>query len=453
MKMRVTGRWGWLIVAVAVMLSALQAQVDSLSLGDCLEQALAGNHELKAIEREAEAGAARAEGARRERYPELTAIGSYSGHLEPTRVGALTANGATGTFTRQLWQAGAGLVLPVYTGGRLEARQRAEALLAGAAKLDSASFREQLAVQVAEVYHGMLAVGAVLTSLERSREALEAQEAQIEALVREEKAAEVDLLRVRVRMATLEQQRIEVSNEADHLRETMNVLMARPARSAWLPRDDLQGMAETPGSAETVEAAQPGTFSERADEAAARQRQLAADSLTEAARSGTRPSLQLEALWSVRGDAEGHDSFDDGIVGLSVRWDFWDSGRTRYAVIEAAARARAQAERLAAVRTRRQFEWQVASDSLQAAGERLKVARLSVASAREALRIEQRKYDSGKGLISDVLGAEAAALEAESLLAKAQSDRLNALARCDHARGTIFSNDAWLPAFRQASSL
>lgn len=447
--MRANGHLGRILIFVTIWMACTAAsRGDVLSLRDCLELALAGNHDLKAIEQEGEAGTARAEGAKRERYPELFATANWQSHLEPTRVGAITSNGQTGTFTRNLWQAGAGLTVPVYTGGRLQAREQAEALLAQAAELDTTTFREQLAVQVAEVYHGMLALGSLVKSLDRSRMALEAQETQIKALVREEKAAEVDLLRIQVRMATLEQQRIEVRNEESILRTTMNVLMARPARTAWDPEDALAGTSGTQDPSE----AHPETFAERADEAAARQRQMAAGSLAEAARGDALPALQLEASWSVRGDRDGHESFDDGIVGLSVRWDFWDSGRTRQAVLEAKARERAQAQRLAAIRSRRQVEWEQARDSLNAAEERLRVARLSVDSAREAQRIEQRKYDSGKGLISDVLSAEAAALEAESLLAKARADRLNALARCDHARGTIFTGQAWLPAFKNLSA-
>lgn len=430
--------------------SSLAGQsAQSMGLADCLETALRANHDLSALEHNAEASAARADNASRQRYPTLALQGGLESHVEPMRIGAITANGEMGSFSRDLWSAGIGVAVPLYTGGQINALQQATDLLASAAESETQAFRERLSVAVAEGFHNLLAMESLLRSLERSEEALKAQESRIESLMREQKAAEVDLLRIQVRLATLEQQRIEAGQQAMLLNQGLNVLMGRPSDVPWVPASTSEEQAML---SDAIHDNLEWSVGDRSDEVAAGHRRDALEATVTAVAADHRPRVQLEAAWSARGDWYAEDDYDDAVVGLTVRWNLWDAGRTRSRIAEARADVRAQEARLTAIRERRALEFQQSLTSLSAAEKRVRVARLSVGSALEALRIEQQKYDAGKGLISDVLGSEAAALEAESLLARAEADRLNALARCDFARGVLFTQEAWLPAFRQILS-
>ncbi|MFN2329529.1 MAG: efflux RND transporter permease subunit [Chromatocurvus sp.] len=77
--------------------------------------------------------------------------------------------------------------------------------------------------------------------------------------------------------------------------------------------------------------------------------------------------------------------------------------------------------------------------------ERLKVAVLATETAAESLRIEQSKYTQSKGTIIDVLGAETASLEAESLFIRAEADVKISRAAVDFARGAALSPRAAWP--------
>jgi outer membrane protein TolC len=59
----------------------------------------------------------------------------------------------------------------------------------------------------------------------------------------------------------------------------------------------------------------------------------------------------------------------------------------------------------------------------------------SIALARESLRIEQQKYDLGKGAIVDVLDAQAALLESETTYYRVLSEFHTALAQLKFAIG------------------
>jgi outer membrane protein TolC len=76
------------------------------------------------------------------------------------------------------------------------------------------------------------------------------------------------------------------------------------------------------------------------------------------------------------------------------------------------------------------------------AEERLTLARASLDQAREALRVEQIRYEAGMGTSADVLDAHAALLGAESLLAQALYDHAVARAGLDRAAGNLLAAPA-----------
>ena len=87
------------------------------------------------------------------------------------------------------------------------------------------------------------------------------------------------------------------------------------------------------------------------------------------------------------------------------------------------ARAGVQVEVLSAVR------------QIESAEAREAVARASVAQARESQRIIRDRYDAGMAGVTDVLGAAAAVLNAETSRVSAVADRIAAQAALDSAIG------------------
>ena len=72
---------------------------------------------------------------------------------------------------------------------------------------------------------------------------------------------------------------------------------------------------------------------------------------------------------------------------------------------------------------------------LRAARERVEATRAAVAQARESLRVEEEKHALGRGAIVDVLDAQSALLEAQTLHYRALADRHVARYRLDLAVG------------------
>lgn len=413
-----------------------------LELKACMGKLVAHNYELRARYLDAGAQASSARQAERERWPRLSVTGTVQRHREGQRIEQPSPNAGAMSYSRTLGLAGIELALPLYTGGRLQANQRIEERLAEAAGAGAADFRDRSLLELIEGYHQLQALAYLIESVEASVEALEAQLEQIDAMVRQEKAADVDRLRVQVRLSTLEQERIRILDTKVQIRESLNFLMGQEAGTDWQ-------IASMPEAGSAGGSAEIDRQQEREDEKTARLRREAAEAGVDVARSYWQPSAQLIGGWTARSGFSGSKRYDDSFVGLSLSWDIWDGGVRRYRVAEALQSREAASLREAGVRANRRADWERAVSALRSARERLNVSLSHRTSALETLRIEQRKYEEGHGTITEVLDAEAAALETESLIAAAQADFFVALARRDFAAGSFFQAEASHPDLRE----
>lgn len=420
-----------------------------MSLRACLEAAAHSNYELRARLLEVQAQEARSEYSERERWPLVSVFAAVQQHSVAQRIDQPSANMQLATFSRSLALGGIGLSLPLYTGGGLEAQEQMNAQLAEAARWDAGSFRDQTLLNTLQLYHKMQALDFLTESVEASIRALQAQSERIDALIRQQKAADVDRLRVQVRLASLEQQRIEIRSQWRDVREALNFLMGVPAGSEW----GIEKMSDSGEESELNRMPSAAPEGKREDELAARMRREATGSRLEMVRAGKLPNVKLESSWNLRSGMEGAETYDDAVVALSVSWDLWDSGRRKQLEREADMLHRASQTRESAVSARRRQEQESTASALDSANERLRVALQNQATAAEALRIEQRKYEEGRGTISEVLDAEAASLESDSLIALARADYYVALAQRDYANGQLFNEHAGHPALQQPLSI
>ena len=430
------------VLVLGLVLSSVRAAEPArLTINDCLQEALAANHAVLGRGAENEAAAARAAGAAAARRLRLGVVGAAQYTSDALRVRPITSANLPGVFARDTWQVSGVASLPVYAGGRLAAEQAAARLLAEATAGDLSFARQALAVRVVAVFEEALAAEAVIRSLDQSRATLTAQLERIDALLRQQKAAEVDRLRVAVRLARVDQSAIEARSRLEVLQATLAVLMGRDPAVNWIT------VGELPVPAEARPLSSPD-FGERADETAAAARATASTQQERAARAGWLPSVDATAAWGPRSDFDGRENYNTGFVGVAVSWNVWDFGRTSARVAEARATTRVRQEAASETVLQRRLEFTTADSALRSAAGRIDASRLAGEQARESLRIEQRKYDLGQGTIVDVLDAQAASVEADSLRARALADHAISLAARDFAEGKIFTTTAATPFLR-----
>jgi outer membrane protein TolC len=331
--------------------------------------------------------------------------------------------------------------MPVFAGGRLVNEMRAAALLSQSAGQRMVRTREELVFNVTRVFYAILAREKMLASLRFSHSALESHLKRVTELIDAEKAAWVDRLRTEVRLADVRQRLVAEMNTLTIQKRLLMNLMGMEATSASLT---LRGELEADGAAALLPAEEgvAAAYVRRPDYLAARKELEAQAHRVDVARGVQSPVVGLFAAyggrWAVnpgQTPSGTHDAEDVGRVGIGVELPLYQGGRIRARIHEERAKLAAAQERLRKLEQQIRLEVETAFLNHESASERIRMLKKSVEQAKESLRIEQQKYELGKGKIVDVLDAQAALLEAETNYYQALADRHVAQAQIRLATG------------------
>lgn len=433
-----------LALNISVAANAVNEAIPTLTAKDLVAAAIEAHPDLATFQARLDASGAQARERTADRFPRLSVEAGSQHFNDPTRIRPPLPN-TTPTYARDLWSGDLVLSWTAYSGGRLSAAERAARLLEEASQADLRFFQERMATRVAQLYFEFSARKAIIRASEKSLQSLREQAKQVGQLLEQGKAAEVDRMRLDVRAASVEQSMIQQRNDRESLRASINFMMGRPLDELWESVElDQEPLDHTADPLAPMEA----TTTSRSDLKAAGLRLESTAATIDQARAARQPQIQLFTSYGRAGDWSGREDYDRSQIGLQLSWDIWDAGRRKAQVATARANTEARAAELASLSESRRLELKIAQDDYASALERLEVAVLATRTAAESLRIEQNKYTQGKGTIVDVLDAEAAALEAESLYIRAAADLKISRAGVDFARGTALSPRAACSSLR-----
>jgi outer membrane protein len=280
----------------------------------------------------------------------------------------------------------------------------------------------------------------VIESLEFSEKAIREHLRQVADLIAAQKAAKVDQLRTKVRVADLDQQLV---------RERNVLAVQERVLTNLLGLDKVQKTVEPAGKLALAEAATPQAdqalrqaLSNRPDYLAARSALEAQAKTVDAARAAQWSTVALEGAYGGRWAADttewspGSESSDDvGHLGVIADIPIFEGGTIEARIRREKARLLAAQERLRRLKLQIQLDVETAILNISSAGERVKATETAIAQAEESLRIEQVKYDLGKGSITDVLDAQSELLGSQTNYYRAMADYNVALAQLNLATG------------------
>lgn len=441
---RVAGGLAALALAAGLLGAAAPAAAEPLSLDQAIALALARNPALAGVASGAEAAAAAVREARGRFGPTADLSAGVGRTDNPVQAFGTLLNQER--FTARDFevdrlnrpgpindvQVRLDLEQPLYQGGGLAAGLRSAELGARGAKQRLARSRDALAFGVTEAYLAVLLADARQAVAGATVSTAEAILADARARVRSGAALESDALSAEVRLAEARQAAIVARQGLELARASLNERLGVERWRAYalttpLAPDD----APPPPADELIEKALAG----RSDLAEAGTAEERAREAVRAARAEFLPRVAL------RGQVERHapESLDGGGtswgVFLTARVNLFSSGRDaarlagrRAELDQAAAQVRA---------TARAVELDVlgARLAVEAARERLPVARLAVGQAETSLEILRRRYRGGLAPILDVLNTELAWRRARLGEVEARHDLAVERARLDLAVG------------------
>jgi outer membrane protein len=304
--------------------------------------------------------------------------------------------------------------LPLYTGGRLTQSVASAAGEWEAARQDQAAGKADLVFETTAAYWNLV------TGRESERvlaEAIASYDAHLVDARNRERfglAPANEVLAVQVERDQAELARLSAGNGATLAEANLVRLLALPEEARIEPTDALAAPPPEDGAADDLVRQ---ALASRPERAALAERVKAADARAAAQKAGARPQVVVSAGYDFanpnRRIVPAEDAWrGNWDAGISASWSVFDSGRTKAAVAEAAARAEAARKALADLEQRIRLEVTERRLDVATARAAVGVSEQQLRSAQENRRVSQERYKAGVSPSSELLDAETALLRA-----------------------------------------
>jgi outer membrane protein TolC len=343
---------------------------------------------------------------------------------------SFTTSGLGGTSATS-WVFGLTLKYPLYTGGALEDQIAIAQASVALAQAQFTTAAQQVVLSVRQAYYGVQAAYATVDAAQRAVSAAQENVRVTQARVQVGSSPQFDLLQAQVQLAqsaqTLTQARTVLSQD----QQTLAATLVAPLSSTF----QLVALLGLPQVSQNVNALIQQALQNRPEIAAARASETAAQAAIDLAASGLRPNITVQAGPQIQtSDPTSKNTVNfTGSIVLTIA--ILDGGLTRAKVD--AARAQLESAKVGEEQTRQQVELDVRNAylSLGNAAEVLRFAQTAQASAREALRIANVRFQAGVGTQLEVVTAEQNLATADSNVIQAAFQYFVAVAQLDRAIG------------------
>jgi len=398
-----------------------------ITLATAVEIALDNNPELAAAHYSVDAAKAQRDVAVGAVLPKINLQGGYTYFREdrlikPRRPGTLKVLG----FTDELVTGNIVLTMPLYTGGRLRNQVKVAELIAQSTKQQLLRSRTELVFNVSSVFYSILGHQEVINSIMFSRRTLLEHHKRAKQMFDAQKAAKVDLLRTKVRLADIEQQVIRERNVLNIKRFYLANLLGLSKQDKLLQIQGELGLSDAPAN---LGEGLTRTLANRQDYQSLKSKIDAQQKNLDIAKARRLPEVRFRASYGNQWAADSHDKNEVGEVGVFAVIPIFEGGRIEARIRRERSRLRAQKERLRKLELHIRLEMETARSNIESTRARVSVTQQAVEQGKESLRIERAKYELGKGAIVDVLDAQSALLNSQMNYYRALADYNTALAQ------------------------
>ena len=402
----------------------------TLSVRECLDIARSGSPLLDSLEAER----LLAEGARQEvsaaTRPQIDTAGSYR-HWDRQRVGMLgIAPTERQFYDCDLSELRVTLRQLLWDGDQARKRRQAAGLQVKSKEALVTRTREEIGAEVLAQALGVFTAEALLKAAGKTLDDIRATLEKMQAMEAVGRVPHVDVLRIQTRVQ-------EVLEMQEGYRQARATILARLStilgRSETIDELTNAGLPELRQElASDVERLVLKALEQRTDLAAMRLAIRGANRQEQAQRRGNQPQVFLNTTVNRYGDQSGWGR-EIGFIGAEFQWVLEDGGRNRGKATQAISQRQAALARLRQAELKAAEQVRVAFVNLHSMRVRLERNQANLVMAEEAFRIEQVKYEQGKGTINDVLDAEAAMFQAEAQVIRSRNESLAAQIALDLA--------------------
>ncbi len=380
---------------------------ETLTLEQCLQQALDSSHRLQAHRMEAAAAQAELKQAEAALWPTLAFSGSYSWVSETMElnmgeripmVDIPPIEFGDGTTTDLALAANA----PLYAGGTKRATIRAREAALEASRFNIATDSLELVKQVREVYYRTLGAQEGLKAAEKSVARLKRHLQTLENTRETGMATREAVLLARSRLQQTQQQVLSAEAGVASARLLLGYLTGRPGEEIQ-PETGLESPLFESESAEAV------TFRNRPDVAALESRSVMLEHSARAVKGSFLPQVTAQAGYHYGRpgvDMVANEWMDYATAGVSLTWLLWDWGGRSQKVEQITAQQRAVKQSRSELERVLTNRYSDARTQWRSAREAQSLARQRVATEQERYSLVQKRYDQGMATETELLDAQ-----------------------------------------------
>ena len=410
------------LVLLLLIRSSVHAQesaataAESLTLDQAIELALRDNHAMKIAHLEVDKSDENISAAKTYRLPSLHAYTLFSGNLANNKLEIPTANlfpGLGPFFTLNDLRKptaifAASIIEPLSQQYRIGLNIKLEKVSRELAQMKLRQQQNETIDQVKKAYYSILQTRSALSSVQEALKSYHELDKVTGDNVVQQAALKADLLTVQTRLAKVEYQQLELSNQLATRKEQLNSLLGRAVTTSFEVADIPEFTA-----VETDLAAARKVALERRPEL--EQARLSVEQATLARRikkSEYIPDVSGGFIYLTPRNYGDVIPKNFANVGVVMNWEVFDWGRKKHQLVEK-DKAIEQANNAL-----KETEDQVLIDvgdklrKLQQSGQALRVARIAESSAKENLRVTTGRYKYQTVMLSDVLQSQASLAEA-----------------------------------------
>ncbi len=426
-----------LMVALMVGLCLKDANGAEINLERCIQTALETSPDIQSANAKVIAALAAVNEAASAYFPQVGLSGSWTRTDNPPQAFFMSLNQRRASLQKDFnnpadTENTRGSVVAqwrLFDSGRRAADRRVAKLGSKASEFMLESAKNDLVYQVTRAYYGILQVRAFVRIQEETIRSLTESLRVARERNQAGSAMKTDVLNLEVQLSQAREELIRAGNGLKLGVAALNTAIGQKL----VGPADVAGLQGAKAPLATLNDS-TGGVEERPEYRAIESRVRAMEAMVVRAQREYLPVVN--GFGSIDWDSATLDGFEQSyIVGAAVELNIFDGQRNRAGVAKAKAVAeeiRAEAEKL-----RQELELELTQARLneQEARERLDVAVKSVASAEEALRITQERYQQGAAVVNDLLTAQMGLTATQTRQAAAQYDCLIARANVERAMG------------------
>lgn len=428
-----------------MLLAEARAQ-EPLSLKDAVKIGLLGNKSVAASAASKDAAASRIPQARSGFLPKVNYLESWTGSDNPVFVFSSLLNQRQ--FGEANFQIGSlnhpdflnnfqSLITadqPLYDAGKASRATHSAELTRDLASEDER--RAQMEV-IADVVRSYCDAQLSADELDAARQAMRSVQSDLERAESRRSAGmatDVDVLSIRVHLASVGEEQIRRSADLDVARASLNYTLGLPLDASHTLTTSMNPLPILEGALADYEKTAGATRPE------AHQAKIAKE-IAEIDAAGARRNFLPEASFHAAFEADGQRFYDRGgsswLVSIGLRWNLFNGFADKARVVESQSALRRSSAEQERTDSAIQLQVRRAWAELRAAVQRIETARAAEAEAEESLRISQNRYGAGLNTVTDLLHAETARLETRTRYLAAVHDQRIAAAMLEMAAGTL----------------